>query len=52
MAASATRIHIVLDKGGRPWVDGTNVKVIEIVLDHVANGWTADAIHENHRTSL
>jgi uncharacterized protein (DUF433 family) len=37
-----------LDPDGRPWVDDTNVKVIEIVLDHVAYGWSAETIQENH----
>jgi hypothetical protein len=30
--------HIRLDEQGRPWVDDTNVKVIEVVLDHFACG--------------
>jgi hypothetical protein len=29
--------HIVLDDRGRGWIDDTNVKVIEVVLDKV--GW-------------
>ena len=29
-------------------MDETNVKVVEIVLDHVAYGWTAETIQENH----
>lgn len=28
------------------WVDDTNVKVVEIALDHLAYGWSAEAIHE------
>ena len=40
--------HIYLDEEGRPWVDDTNVKVIEVVLDHLAYGWNAETIHENH----
>src|SRR6476619_3897143 len=40
--------HIKLDDQGRPWVDDTNVKVIEIVLDHVGYGWSAETIQENH----
>ena len=40
--------HIVLDDQSRAWVDDTNVKVIEIVLDHLAYGWNAETIHENH----
>jgi uncharacterized protein (DUF433 family) len=40
--------HIRLDEQGRPWVDDTNVKVIEVVLDHLAYGWNAETIQENH----
>ena len=38
--------HIWADDEGRAWVDDTNVKVIELALDHLAYGWSADAIHE------
>ena len=40
--------HICLDEHGRPWVDDTNIKVIEEVLDHLAYGWNAETIQENH----
>jgi uncharacterized protein (DUF433 family) len=40
--------HIRLDEQARPWVDDTNVKVIEVVLDHLAYGWNAETIQENH----
>jgi uncharacterized protein (DUF433 family) len=40
--------HIRLDKQGRPWLDDTNVKVVEVVLDHLAYGWNAETIQENH----
>ena len=40
--------HIWTDDQGRAWVDDANVKVIEIALDHIAYGWTAEAIQENH----
>jgi uncharacterized protein (DUF433 family) len=40
--------HIRLDEHGRPWVDDTNVKVIELVQDHLAHGWNAETIQENH----
>lgn len=30
------------------WIDGKKIKVIEIVLDHLAYGWSAEAIHEQH----
>ena len=45
--------HIRLDDQGRPWLDDSNVKVIEVVLDHLAYGWDAETIQENHpRLSL
>jgi len=45
---TATVPHIHLDDRGRPWVDDTNVKVIEIAMDHLAYGWSAETIQENH----
>ena len=29
-------------------MDDTNIKVIEVVLDHLAYGWNAETIQENH----
>ena len=40
--------HIRLDDEGRPWIDDTNVKVIEVALGHLAYGWNAETIQENH----
>ena len=40
--------HVCLDEHGRPWIDDTNVKVIEVALDHLAYGWNAETIQENH----
>ena len=40
--------HIYLDERGRPWIEGTNTKVIEVVMDKVAWGWGAEKIHEEH----
>jgi len=48
MPTVATTPHITLDEQGRAWVDDTNTKVVEIVLDHLAYGWTAETIQENH----
>ncbi len=48
MTAADTIPHIVRDAKGVPWLAGKNVKVIEVVLDHLAYGWSADAIHEQH----
>jgi uncharacterized protein (DUF433 family) len=40
--------HIRLDEEGRAWVDDSNVKVIEIALDHIAYGWSAEEIQRQH----
>jgi len=40
--------HIHFDEHGRPWIDDTNMKVIELVLDHLAHGWNAETLQENH----
>ena len=40
--------HIVLDDRGRPWIEGANVKVIEVVLDKVAYGWSPEEMHRQH----
>jgi uncharacterized protein (DUF433 family) len=37
--------HIRLDDRGIAWIDDTNVKVIEVVLDKIAHGSTAEEMH-------
>lgn len=48
MSAIDTASHVHRDAEGRTWIDDTNVKVIEVVLDHIAYGWSADEIHFQH----
>jgi len=48
MNAVETSSHIHRDAEGRAWIDDTNIKVIEVALDHIANGWSADEIHVQH----
>ncbi len=48
MKAAERANHIVRDKQKVSWIKGKNVKVIEVALDHLAYGWSADAIHEQH----
>jgi uncharacterized protein (DUF433 family) len=48
MPETTTAPHIWMDERGRAWIDDTNVKVIEVVLDHVAYGWSAEEIHAQH----
>lgn len=44
---AAPASHIVRDERGVAWVDDSNVKVVELALDHLAYGWSAEAIHEH-----
>ena len=48
MAETVGTAHIWLDSKGRPWIDQTNVKVIEVVLDHLAYGWSPEEMHYQH----
>ena len=38
----------MLDDRGRGWIDDTNVKVIEVVLDKIGWGLSPEEIHEQH----
>ena len=40
--------HIVLDDGGIPLIRGTTMKVIELVLEQNAYGWSAEELHFQH----
>ena len=40
--------HIHLDERGVAWIDDTNVKVVEVVLDKIAYGWNPEEIHRQH----
>ena len=40
--------HIHLDDAGIAWIDDTRVKVIEVVLDRLCQGWSAAEIHFQH----
>ena len=40
--------HIWLDDSGRAWIDDTNVKVIEVVLDKLGGGLSPEEIFEEH----
>lgn len=46
MITVETSPHIARDEHGITWIEGKNVKVVEVVLDHLAYGWSAEAIHE------
>lgn len=40
--------HIILDEAQVPLIAGTRVKVIELVLDHLAYGWSPEELHFQH----
>ena len=43
--SSAVVTHIQVDDHGVAWIDNTNVKVIEVVLDKLAHGSSAEEMH-------
>ena len=47
-AMSPVHSHIHFDEHGIAWVDDRNVKVIEIALDMISHGATAEQIFDMH----
>ena len=45
---STETAHIHLDERGVAWIDDTNVKVIEVVLDKMADGLSPEEIHSQY----
>ena len=44
--------HIRVDENGVAWIDDTNIKVIEVAIDHLAYGWSPEEIAYQHASSL
>ena len=44
----AVSTQIAIDEQGVAWLAGTKVKVIEVVLDKLAYGWSPEEIHFQH----
>lgn len=40
--------HVVINEAGAPVIDGTTMKVIELVLEIVAYGWSPDELRFQH----
>jgi uncharacterized protein (DUF433 family) len=40
--------HIVLSENSVPMIAGTTMKVIELVLDRIAYGWSPEELHFQH----
>jgi uncharacterized protein (DUF433 family) len=43
--SSIATTHIEIEEDGVAWIDDTNVKVIEIVVDKLAHGSSAEEMH-------
>jgi uncharacterized protein (DUF433 family) len=48
MTVATTYEHIVLDEAGVPFIESTTVKVVELIVENKAYGWSPDEIHLNH----
>jgi|SRR2546422_7212797 uncharacterized protein (DUF433 family) len=40
--------YITFDERGVPWLKDTNTKVVEVILDYLAHGWSVEEIHFQH----
>ncbi|MDZ4401306.1 DUF433 domain-containing protein [Prosthecobacter sp.] len=40
--------HIWREASGEAWIDETPYKVAHLVAEHLAHGWSAETLHENH----
>ena len=47
MIATAYR-HITIDGNGVPLIAGTTMKVVELILDSKAYGWSPEELHFQH----
>src|ERR687886_307628 len=43
--STAVTTHIRIDENGVAWIDDTQVKVIEVVIDKIAHGSSPEEIH-------
>lgn len=48
MSVETTYEHIVLNQAGIPIIEGTNTKIVEIVAEMKAYGWSPEEIHFQH----
>ncbi len=40
--------HIILNQKNQPIIEGTRIKVIELVLDKIAYGWSPEELQYQH----
>ena len=46
--ATVEYAHVSLNAEGVPIISGTRTKVVELVAEHLAYGWEAGELHEQH----
>lgn len=45
---ATTYEHITIDQAGVAYIEGTRMKVVTLVLETTAYGWSADELHFQH----
>jgi uncharacterized protein (DUF433 family) len=45
MIAVEPAVHVRLDRSGVAWIDDTKIKVVEMIRDHLAYGYSPEEIH-------
>ena len=48
MPETTTYEHVVLNKDGTPMIENTTMKVIELLLEKKAYGWSPEELHLQH----
>jgi uncharacterized protein (DUF433 family) len=46
--ATIVRTHVRVDEHGVAWIEGTTTRVIQVALDKIAQGWSAEEIHAQY----
>lgn len=47
-ALSISASHVKVDHAGVAWIEGTQIKVVEVVLEKFAHGWSPEETHFQH----
>lgn len=48
LSAETKYEHVALNEAGIPTIAGTDVKVLELVLERAAYGWSPEELHYQH----
>lgn len=47
-SAATAYAHIVVDEQGVPWIEGANTKVVELIAEVKAYGWSPEELAHQH----